>query len=339
MKSRGDLIKRLIGVRTLKTAIGATIAIILADLLGLQYAVSAGIITILSVQATKRQSIEIAAKRLWATGIALMIASILFSVFGYSPIVFGIYLLVFIPIAAKGGMVDGIVMASVLVTHLLVEQTVEMKLLTNELLLFIIGAGIALLLNLYMPSIEGELHIYRHKIEENMYKLFRSMAKSLKEKSVCIEEENYFKILEGDIKLAQLQAYKHSNNHLFATISPYERYFGMREKQFQVMEYMREHFNKFFMTYEETEIVAEFASKVAHSIRGEVTAKVLLEELEELRGRFKASKLPSTREEFENRAMLYQYLNDIEHFLEIKKEFIESLSTEEVDIYRKGYKE
>lgn len=338
IKSRGGLIKRLIGVRTLKTAIGATLAIILADLLGLKYAVSAGVITILSVQATKRQSIEIAAKRLWATGIALAIAGVLFSTLGYNPIIFGIYLLVFIPIAAKGGMVDGIVMASVLVTHLLVEQTVGMKLLTNELLLFIVGAGIALLLNLYMPSIEGELHIYRHKIEENMYKLFISMAKSLKEKSVCIEEENYFKILESDIKLAQVQAYKHSNNHLFATISPYETYFGMRAKQFQVMEYMREHFSKFFMTYEETEIVANFASRVAQSIRGEITAKVLLAELEELRTMFKHSKLPSTREEFENRAMLYQYLNDIEHFLEIKKEFIESLSTEEVETYRKGYK-
>lgn len=307
-------------------------------MLGLKYAVSAGIITILSVQATKRQSIEIAAKRLWATGIALIISSILFSILGYNPVVFGIYLLIFIPIAAKGGIVDGIVMASVLVTHLLVEESVATHLLTNELLLFIVGAGVALILNLYMPSIEGELFEYRQKIEKNMYELFNSMARSLKEQSVCIEEENYFKQIEEDIKVAELQAYKHSNNHIFATISPYERYFAMRAKQFQVMEYMREHFYRFFMSFEETTIVSDFANRVADSIHGEITAKELLEELKELREGFKQSKLPSTREEFENRAMLYQYLNDIEHFLQIKKEFIEGLSMEEVEIYRSGYR-
>lgn len=268
-----------------------------------------------------------------------MLASLLFVVLGYNPISFGIFLLIFIPLAAKGSMVDGIVMASVLVTHLLVEKSVDITWLTNELLLFIIGAGVALILNLYMPSIEGELHIYRHKIEDSMYRLFSSMAKSLKESSTSIEDEEYFEVIASDIKLAGLQAYKHSNNHLFATISPYERYFNMRAKQFQVMEYMREHFSRFFMTYEETEIVSKFASKVADSIHGHGTAKALLEELDELRNQFKHSKLPSTREEFENRAMLYQYLNDIEHFLQIKKEFIESLSLEEVESYRKGYKE
>ncbi|MEG0501423.1 MAG: aromatic acid exporter family protein, partial [Cellulosilyticaceae bacterium] len=88
----------------------------------------------------------------------------------------------------------------------------------------------------------------------------------------------------------------------------------------------------------ETTIVSDFANRVADSIHGEITAKELLEELKELREGFKQSKLPSTREEFENRAMLYQYLNDIEHFLQIKKEFIEGLSMEEVEIYRSGYR-
>lgn len=43
-----------IGMRTVKTAIAATLAIILAEWLHLEYAVSAGIIAILSVQNTKK---------------------------------------------------------------------------------------------------------------------------------------------------------------------------------------------------------------------------------------------------------------------------------------------
>lgn len=44
---------RFIGVRTWKTGIGAVIAMIIAKELGLSYWVSAGIITILSIQSTK----------------------------------------------------------------------------------------------------------------------------------------------------------------------------------------------------------------------------------------------------------------------------------------------
>ena len=49
---------RFIGVRTWKTGIGAVIAMIIAKELGLSYWVSAGIITILSIQSTKRESLD-----------------------------------------------------------------------------------------------------------------------------------------------------------------------------------------------------------------------------------------------------------------------------------------
>jgi uncharacterized membrane protein YgaE (UPF0421/DUF939 family) len=41
-----------------------------------------------------------------------------------------------------------------------------------------------------------------------------------------------------------------------------------------------------------------------------------------LKNHYKESELPATREEFENRATLFQYLNDLEHFIEIKSRFM-----------------
>jgi uncharacterized membrane protein YgaE (UPF0421/DUF939 family) len=101
---------------------------------------------------------------------------------------------------------------------------------------------------------------------------------------------------------------------------------------------MKEHFSKFFMSVEESKVVADFAAKVARSIKGELTACELLKELAVLREDFKKSPLPKTREEFENRAVLYQYLNDMEHFLQIKQAFREGLSKQELDAYLSGYK-
>lgn len=327
----------MIGVRTLKTGLGATITLIIADSMGLQYATAAAVITILSIQSTKRQSIQMAVNRLIATVIALGLASVIFMSMGFNALAFGVFLVFFIPIAAKLNIGEGIVPASVLVTHLLTSGSITIALLVNEMLLILVGVIIALMINLYMPSIESELSKCRRDIEEMMHKLFIDMAYALRAQCISIEEDILYKKLETSIKEGQEKAYKYTNNYLFTKGSPFAEYFNMRASQYQVITYMREHFTKFFMCFEETEIVASFTEKVADCMRGTITAKVLLEELEELRNNFKASKLPVTREEFENRAMLYQFLNDLEHFLEIKRDFRESLTEEEFLEYKKGY--
>ena len=329
--------RHMIGVRIIKTAIGATIAILLSDAIGLKYGTAAGVITILSIQSTKRQSIEMAINRLVATFIALGIATLLFGTLGHHTLVFGIYLTMFIPIAAKLKVGEGIVPASVLVTHLLTSEEVTVALLINEILLVVIGAGVALILNLYMPSIEKHLYTIRNQIERDMYELFMDMAKALEKRSVSIEEGMLYTNIEKSIKKGREEAYKHTNNHLFANVTVYERYFAMRWEQFQVMLYMREHFGRIFMCFEETKEVAGFTRQVAESIKGRIESKLLLEQLEALREHFRQSELPKTREEFENRAMLYQFLNDIERFLVIKQSFRKNLTDKEFQEYVKGY--
>lgn len=333
------MIKKWIGVRVIKTAIGATLAMVLAQLIGLQYTASAGIIAILSTQSTRKQAVALARKRLIASAIALIIASVLFKLLGFNGFVFGLYLLFFIPIVAKMKAGEGIAPASVLVTHLLAEQEVTLALLANEMMLVALGAGVALVLNLYMPSIEGQLQEARVAIEEAMYTLFMYMAKDLEERSVQLDEEALFQHIQVQIQEARHQAYKHANNHLFADASLYERYFGMRWGQYQVLLYMRQHFSKFFLVFPETQKVADFTRQVAESIKGRRSSHQLLEDLDALREYFKGTSLPKTREEFESRAMLYQFLNDIEHFLEIKKTFRERLTDKELAEYLRGYGE
>ena len=68
-----------LGLRTVKIASSAFIAIIVAGWLGLDYAIAAGIIAILSVLDTKKTSLLTAGQRLVSTILALSIAAVLFS--------------------------------------------------------------------------------------------------------------------------------------------------------------------------------------------------------------------------------------------------------------------
>ncbi|HEY4532268.1 MAG TPA: aromatic acid exporter family protein, partial [Kurthia sp.] len=67
-----QLKKFSIGYRTLKTAIGIAISIGLASLLHLEYYTSAGILTILCIQTTKRKSIHAIYTRVFASLLVML---------------------------------------------------------------------------------------------------------------------------------------------------------------------------------------------------------------------------------------------------------------------------
>ncbi len=78
------------------------------------------------------------------------------------------------------------------------------------------------------------------------------------------------------------------------------------------------------MTYEQTRLLSEFTNDVAINIHEDNDCIKLIDKLDLLRKYYKMMELPKNRIEFENRALLFQFLNDLEDFLIIKKEFKES---------------
>ncbi len=183
-----------------------------------------------------------------------------------------------------------------------------------------------MLLNLYIPSIEKEIKEDQVYIEEHMKEILIQMSIALRKLSVSLREDELFNNLEKRLIKAKKRAYINLNNYFLLDVSYYLAYMEMRMQQFETLKRMRQHFNKFFMTYEQTEMIADFTKKVADSLHEENTGEGLILDLENLRESFKKMNLPNTREEFENRALLFQFLNDIEQFLIIKNEFKKTIT-------------
>ncbi|SHJ06988.1 Uncharacterized membrane protein YgaE, UPF0421/DUF939 family [Clostridium cavendishii DSM 21758] len=314
--------KKFIGMRTLKTAVGATLAIIISSALGLKYAAAAGIIVILSIQNTKKTSIYLAMQRFGSTILALFIAGVLFTIVGYTPVAFGLYLIIFIPLAVKFKMADGIVVSSVLVSHLLVERSISPYWIKNELLLMGVGAGIGILFNIYMPKIDREIKKDQIYIEDKMIEILAHMAKTLRSQSVYIGEEQLFKELQERLIIGSERAYRNLNNYVNEESKYYVKYMEMRTLQFEILKYMRGNFERFYKTFAQTEIVAAFTERVALDLHENNNAEGLLEDLKSVFEACSIQKLPETREEFENRAILFQFLKDLEYLLEVKRNFI-----------------
>lgn len=308
-----------------KMAISATIALIIGNILGLQYATVGAVIAILSIQDTRKKALIISYKRIVACSIGILLSVILYSLLGNRPLIFGLFLIILIPLTSRLKVQEGMVPAVVLSTHFLVANNITITLIFNEILLMIIGIGVAAIANIFMPSLEDKFKDDKEWIEEHYRIIISKMSKSLITHTVDIDEQKIINEVEKRLYESKETAYKIVNNHFFKSSSYYTDYINMRINQFDTIKRMRLHFQRFNIPVEQMNVMADFTLCVAENISEMNDCKLLLRDLDILRSEFKKMELPKTREEFESRAQLLQFLNDMEEFLLIKRNFFTTM--------------
>ncbi len=156
-----------IGSRIVKTAIGAGLAMYIAQWLGLNFYSSAGIIAILCIETTKMRSLKVAMSRGFSGVMGILFGGVLFSLLGYSPLVFAILIVLLLPVLIKLKINSGFVTSVVILIHIYNDQQISWSVIGNELALISIGVGIALILNSFMPNLQKDLGTYQAKIESH----------------------------------------------------------------------------------------------------------------------------------------------------------------------------
>ena len=310
-----------IGMRTIKTALCATIGIMLAQGLGLLYPTAAGIIALLSVTNTKRSAFKVGFYRLCSLALATGIAYLSFSLIGYNPIAFGIYLLFFIPLAARGKMSEGIPVSSVLVTHYYLEESLSLALIGNAFMLLLIGVGLALLANLYMPDISAKLTKNQAKIDTMIRALLIEMSTYFNGENVVSNCDNLLQDLTTLLNEAEGYAQRHDENQLLTTDIYFLEYFTMRRMQVNVLAKMQEIIRQIDPSQSNITEVANLLNLAGETFSESNDGQDLKANIAETLARYRQAELPQSRLEFENRARLYQLLNEFEHFIEIKIDF------------------
>jgi len=310
--------------KTVKMALSATMAIILSNYIGLQFGVTSGIIAILSIQDTKKEALIVGGRRIITSALAIFLSFILYLLLGNNPIVFGLFLLIFIPIAQMLKMSEGIAVGAVLSTHLLISSDINLYWIINEAQLTVIGIGVAMMFNLYSASLEYEFEKNKHRIEDYYRAILSDMAVTLITQAVPVYEQEILLNVEKLVEKSKAMAQVINNNNLFKKNDYYINYIEMRIIQLDTMKRMKKHFSRFYMTYEQTKILSEFTNEIAMNLHENNDCIELIEKLNLLRKGYASMELPKNRDEFENRALLFQFLNDLEDFLIIKKEFKQS---------------
>ena len=200
----------------------------------------------------------------------------------------------------------------------------------NEFLLVTIGIIFATILNQF-HDIQSQKKDFAQSIqwvESQMQSLLTAVADYLSQAST---RDVWADVVALEAKLQELMAdaYEYEGNTYDQDASYYARYFAMRLDQCHILHNLHYEMQKIKNVPDQAKVVVEYIRYLNQYVTELNDPIPQLKFLEEIFQRMKQEPLPVSREEFENRAVLYHILMDLEEFLIFKKRFVykEGLAT------------
>lgn len=313
--------KKLI-YQSVKVMAATVIGILIAELLKLHYSPTAGVIAMLTVLDTRKQSLVVGIKRLILSSVAVVLAIMLFNTFGHELWVLAMFLMIFIPLLTALRATESLAVGTVLVTHIYTINTTEAWIFINELALLFIGVGIAWVMNLHVLNIESDIRVLQLDTEDGIRNIMKKMSLQLLNRCTVKKQEEQLAALDQLIREGMTKSIQYNNNHVLKDYSYYQHYFEMRRQQYYVLKHMQTHFNVKFIAEDEAKILSDYTARIADELNEYNDGMALMTEWNSIRDGYRRNPLPKTRDEFENRAILFQYMNDLAYFKKIKMAFI-----------------
>ena len=320
-----------------KIGIGASVAIYIAELLNLQYATSAGIITLLTLTTTRWGTFRLSSQRLLTYAVSVGVCWIIFRIIPSMWIEYGVFLFLVVLMTEWLGWRSTLSVNAVIGTHFLTTQDFSAAFMINELLLVVIGISIAIILNLFHINStheNGIIQSMRH-VEHEMKKILTEVAGYLTQASTGAHAWDDVIRLEKELEEYLELASEYHHNTFQTHQDYYMAYFEMRMKQCGALHNLHSEMRRMRQMPKQAHIVADFIMDISQYVTEMNDPKKQIEELENILDKLRNEPLPETHEEFENRAELYHVLMDLEEFLLYKKRFVEEIDETQFRVYWK----
>ena len=320
-----------------KIGLGSSVAIYIAELLHLQYATSAGIITLLTLITTRWGTFQLSVQRVITYIISVFVCWVVFSVVSSEWVEYGLFLLIIVLMTEWLGWRGTLSVNAVIGTHFLTVQDFSINFIINELLLVVIGISIAIVLNLVHINSAHEDGIIRNMrhVEYEMKKILVELAGYLQRNSMGAHVWDDLIRLEKELEEYLEFALEYHHNTFQSHQDYYMEYFEMRMKQCGALHNLHAEMRRMRNMPQQANIVAEFILDITEYLTEMNEPQKQIEELEGLLDELREEPLPQSHEEFENRAELYHVLMDLEEFLLYKKRFVEDINEMQFRIYWK----
>ena len=268
-----------------EVAIGTTLGIVLADLLGLKYSAVAGITTLLTIQNTRGATLKTTGKRIAAFALMVILCAATLLPFQFHTLSFGLFLLLFVGLCYLLDLQSVIASNAVLATHFLMERSMAPDHILNELGLLLVGSGVGVLVKLIIPRRRAPLARFRDDIEDTFRAILRAMAGKTIHTLTDTEDPdrlNSFDRLEKMLDDYENAALFESDNHLLGEGKYPVAYFQMRSRQATFLRRIWQNLSRTGQSHGTNFLLADFFKEVADGFSEGNTALHMLQTLERI---------------------------------------------------------
>ncbi|MDU2583479.1 MAG: aromatic acid exporter family protein [Anaerococcus hydrogenalis] len=303
---------------TIKTAIAATLSLLVAKALGLKFSSSAGIITILDIFETRKATLKGGFKRTISAIIALVLGVLVFEIFAYKTWAFGIYLLLFVPISFLLKIELGLGPSSVVVTHLLSYGQINSSIIINELSLILIGTGFAMLTNLYAPESQDKLIDWIEEIDSDIKDILKFFGHTLVKHLDVEVYEGKIKKLEDDIAKALDLAIIEKDNRIENSKN---LLIGLnyRQREMDLLKDMYNDLKEIPVEFADEKLISDIMIDTANNLTENGDMVMVKKRIEFLKEHFNMMNLPQTHEDFVIQSSVFQVFRSLNQFIDISK--------------------
>lgn len=317
-----------------QVAIAMAASILLAKYFNVTNPIAAGVVTLATIQTTRKETLIVAFRRFIAFIGMLILTSIIFNLLGFNVYSYAVFMLIFISLNSYFDTTEVIVSNAVMATSFLVAGNTNFPTIKNEFIVFFVGVGIGILVNILAPVWSRNFTEEKDKLDNSFKELFDILYLRFKgiydkdKELAYAEDEKKFKAINKFIDESIDELMEHNGNMLLSEEHYYTDYFFMRKRQIAILQKVW-HDSKILNTsFEESHMVAEFIKDIYTQYHETNTNERLLAKSSELLEYYRKQELPKTRQEFETRAKLFHMLNEIIDLLMIKYDFVKGLSEE-----------
>lgn len=312
-------------LKVLKIAIGSSMAVVVAQFFHLQYATSAGIIALLTVQNTRKDTIQLTVERLLSFMLCIVLIFVCFHYTGrHEWVNYGCYIFYMVMLCHLFGWQNTISVNAVMGTHYLASPNYSLAFAMNELSLILIGTGLALTMNWRMPSNLKVLRRDIKDVEDDMQAVLRELASYLEDAKSADPVWSDLDQLEARIRRGLERAYEQAHNTMSEADLYYVEYMEMRLQQCVMLQTLRSRVQKIQELPRQSKMISSYLRYAANYVHEKNIPDQQIRELRQVFRQMQQEPLPKTWEEFESCAILYHVMMDLEEFLFVKQRFTDN---------------
>ena len=314
---------------------GIIVSVLIAQGLGLKFAASTSIVTLLGIQATKKETIRTAVLRVVSIAYTIGIAYFIYRFLGVTIPGFCAAVLILTFLTYILGWNSTLSVNVVVLVHLFMQQLpFTGGLIINEIIRVVIGMLVALAINWRQPDREGEFLHDMTNIEQMMSHILATFANILRGNEKCTEElSRHLTELKDHLASGKSNAYFFANNNLAPHAAYYMHYISMRQAQSLMLYIIYRYIKKIEDISSCPKEIIRYVDALGQGIVLGHGQDEIVKQAENAAAAMNGGALPATREIFLNLSLCYSVKRGCDEIVEAQNDFIASLTDEERSRY------